>query len=121
MSGLKRISMAGADIAVTRADIADLILTYAMYLGRVGTTDTVSLPVARNGMVEQADLLIGPASQIALTENDDPDLEGIELDAGDLAEDLRRRIASVTGRGSYASGATEDDQATFVNLDAYDY
>jgi hypothetical protein len=114
--------MAGADIAVTRADVADLILEYAKYLGRVGTTDTVTVPVARNGGVEHADLLIGPASQIALTENDAPELEGIRLDVDDLVEDLRRRIASVTGRGSFASGgpAPDDDGSSFVNFDAYE-
>ncbi|HET6826362.1 MAG TPA: hypothetical protein VFH64_10590 [Amnibacterium sp.] len=120
MSGLKRISMAGADIAVTRADVADLVLEYAKYLGRVGTTDTVTVPVARNGRVEHADLLIGPASQIALTENDDEELERIRLDVGDVALDLRRRIDSVTGRGSFASAPHDDDQATLVNFDAYD-
>lgn len=120
MSGLKRVSMAGADIAVTRADVADLVLEYAKFLGRVGTTDTVTVPVARNGRAERADLLVGPASQIALTENDDVELERIELDADDVAEDLRRRIASVTGRGSFASAPHDDDQATLVNFDAFD-
>ena len=120
VSDLKRISMAGADVAVTRAGVADLVLQYAKYLGRVGTTDTVTLPVARNGRMEHADLLIGPASQIALTENDDPELEGIRLDVDDVVEDLRRRIASVTGRGSFASAPHDDDQATLVNFDAYD-
>ena len=113
--------MAGADIAVTRADIADLVLEYAMHLGRVGTTDTVTLPIARNGGVEHADFLIGPASQIALTENDDAELEAIELEDDGLVEDLKRRIASLTGRGAFVSSAVEDDQATFVNFDAYDY
>ena len=121
MSGLKRISMAGADIAVTRADVADVVLEYAKHLGRVGSTDTVTVPVARNGRAEHADLLIGPASQIALLENDDPELETIRLDVDDVLADLRKRIQSVTGRGSFASSPHDDDQATFANLDAYDY
>lgn len=120
MSALKRISMAGADIAVTRADVAELVLEYAKFLGRVGTTDTVAVPVARNGRVERADLLIGPASQIAVTENDDEELDRIRLDVDDVAEDLRRRIASVTGRGSFASAPHDDDQATLVNFDGCD-
>jgi hypothetical protein len=120
VSDLKRISMAGADIAVTRAEAADLILEYAKYLGRVGTTDIVTVPVARDGGVEHADLLIGPASQIALTENDDPELEGIPLDVDDLVLDLKRRIASVTGRGSFASAPQNDDPAGFLDVDSYD-
>jgi len=121
VSGLKRVSMAGADIAVTRGDVADLVLQYAKHLGRVGATDTVTVPVARNGRAEHADLLLGPASQIALMENDDPELEGIRLEVDDIAEDLRRRIASVTGRGSFASAPPGDDQAPLVDFDAYDY
>lgn len=113
--------MAGADIAVTRAVVADLVLEYAKYLGRVGGTDTVSVPVARNGRAEHADLLLGPASQIALMENDDPGLDEVPLDVEDAVTDLRRRIASVTGRGSFASAPHDTDPATLVNIDGYDY
>jgi hypothetical protein len=121
VNGLKRISMAGADIAVTRAEAADLILEYAKQLGRVGTTDTVTLPIARHGAAECASLLLGPASQIALTDNDDPELEAVELDVDDLVTDLKRRIASVTGRGSFVSGGRDDDHATLVDFESEEY
>jgi len=117
---LKRISMAGADIAVTDARLADLVLEYAMHLGRAGTTDTVVLPVARNGRQEHASLLIGPASQIALTDNDDRKAEKIELTGVDeLLVDLQRRLDALVSRGAQAIATEEDPRGTIYDFDAY--
>ena len=71
---LKRISMAGADVVVTEAGLADLVQEYAMELGRAGTTDIVSVPDVREGHATETRLLLGPASQIAVTENEDESL-----------------------------------------------
>src|SRR4051794_284008 len=60
---LKRISMAGSDIAITDAAVADLVLEYAMHLGRAGTTDVVTVPVPDHGREVHVDLLLGPSSQ----------------------------------------------------------
>ncbi|HEY8318404.1 MAG TPA: hypothetical protein VIG76_06195 [Amnibacterium sp.] len=120
MVELKRISMAGADIAVTDARVADLVLEYAMHLGRAGTTDTVVLPVARNGQQEQASLLIGPASQIALMENDDRKAEKVELTGIDeLLADLRRRLDALLGRGAQAIATEADPRPDHDDFDAY--
>ena len=120
MVELKRISMAGADIAVTDARLADLVLEYAMHLGRAGTTDTVVLPVARNGRQEHASLLIGPASQIALTDNDDRKAEKIELTGVDeLLVDLQRRLDALVSRGAQAIATEEDPRGTIYDFDAY--
>jgi hypothetical protein len=96
---VKRISMAGADIAVTDDRIADLVLEYAKELGRAGTTDTVTLPIARNHHVEQASLLIGPASQIALTEDHDKGNSKVTLpNVEDVLTDLQHRLRALAAR-----------------------
>src|SRR5947209_1964378 len=115
---LKRISMAGADIAVTDARVADLVLEYAMHLGRAGTTDTVVLPVARNGKQEHASLLIGPSSQIALMDNDDRKAEKIELTGIDeLLVDLRRRLDALLGRGAQAIATEEEPRSSYYDFE----
>jgi hypothetical protein len=119
MSVLKRVSMAGSEVVLTDARLADVVLEYAKHLGRAGATDTVAIPVARNGRPEEADLLLGPASQIALTENDDDSLDAIALPEVDrVMQDLRDRLDRLTGRGSYA--AEESTFGTsFTDFDAY--
>jgi hypothetical protein len=95
---MRRISLAGSDVAVTDDRIAALVLEYAKQLGRAGTTDTVDLPVAADGGPDEASLLLGPASQIAVTANDRIHLERIELPAVDaVVSDLRHRIRELTG------------------------
>lgn len=94
--------MAGADVSVTDARIAKLLLEFAAQLGKVDTTDTVTIPVARHGRVQEADLLLGPASQITLTENDDDELEGIEIpNVADVLQDLQQRLDRLRGIGTF--------------------
>lgn len=96
---MRRISLAGADVAVTDDRIAALVLEYAKQLGRAGTTDTVDLPVAADGGPEEASLLLGPASQIAVTPNDRIHLERMELPSVDaVVSDLRHRIHELSGQ-----------------------
>ena len=112
--------MAGADIAVTDGRVADLVLEYAMHLGRAGTTDTVVIPVARNGHAEEASLLIGPASQIALTENDDKKAERIELTGVDeVLADVRQRLDSLVGRGGHAIAIDQDPRESHYDFEAF--
>lgn len=118
---LKRISMAGADVVVTEAGLADLVQEYAMELGRVGTTDIVVVPDVREGHATETRLLLGPASQIAVTENEDESLDPV---APGLVEEatahVRRAVDRVTGR---AGGAVAEVPAkaadAFPDLDAY--
>jgi hypothetical protein len=115
--------MAGADVAVTDERIANLVMEYAMYLGRVGTTDTVTMPVARHGRSDEASLLIGPASQIALTTNDDASLETVELPHVDeVLDDLRGRIRAVPGgRGTREVVPEDDDEGAAAFVDFGDF
>jgi hypothetical protein len=118
---LKRISMAGSDVVVTDGELADLVQEYAMELGRVGTTDIVTVPDVREGHATQTRLLVGPASQIAVSENDDAGLDQI---APQLIDDatarVRLAIDRITGR---VGGAVAEEPLTpteaFPDFDSY--
>jgi hypothetical protein len=113
--------MAGADVAVTDSALADAILEYARELGRAGTTDTVALPIARSGHASEADLLLGPASQIALMDNEDLQLESIELPGADqVTADIHDRIDALHGRPIGAVPLDEEEGATtFTDFDDF--
>lgn len=118
MRRLKRISMAGADTAVTDAAIADLVLQYAMHLGRIDTTDVVTVPIPDEGSGDEVDLLLGPASQIVLSGSADDgadELPGV----AEVATDLRRRIERASGRRAEdVEGDDEQDPLkAFVDFD----
>lgn len=113
--------MSGSDIAVTEAGVADLVLEYAMHLGRVGTTDIVSVPVPDDGADLEVDLLLGPSSQIVLSASIDGGT--VELPRADqIAAELRGRIERLTGRS--AAAIVDDDEAdqhtSFVDFSEYD-
>lgn len=118
---MKRISMSGSDIAVTEAGVADLVLEYAMHLGRVGTTDIVSVPVPDDGADVEVDLLLGPSSQIVLSASIDGGT--VELPRVDpVAADVRARIERITGRSAavFADDEKPDLQRSFVDFGEYD-
>jgi hypothetical protein len=121
MSRLKRISMAGSDVAVTDGRVADLVLEYAKHLGRVGTTDAITLQIARHGRAETAALLLGPASQIAITENDDESLDQVVLPrTEEQVEDIRRRNDLLLGRNGQTVLEEELGQhSSFTDFDTY--
>jgi hypothetical protein len=107
VTALKRISMAGSDVAVTDATIADLVLEYAMHLGRADTTDIVTVPIPDEGAGNEVDLLLGPSSQIVLSGS--PDAGADELPRVDeVMADLRGRIERVTGHSAAVIESDED-------------
>lgn len=118
---LKRISMAGADVVVTEAALADLVQEYAMELGRVGTTDIVVLPDVREGHATETRLLLGPASQITVSENEDGSLEPVAPDLAEAATaHVRRAVDRVTGRaGGAVAEAPAKTSDVFPDLDSY--
>lgn len=113
--------MAGSDVAVTDGTVADLVLEYAMHLGRAGTTDIVTVPVPDHGEDIEVDLLLGPSSQIVLSESRE---EGtVELPRADeVAAELRARIEHLTGRSAdlIAGDDETDPLGAFVDFDEYD-
>lgn len=95
---MRRVAMAGSDVAVTDRGIAELVIEYAMRLGRAGTTDTVTVPVALGGQAHEATILLGPASQVTVGDNEDLLLDAVELPGVEEAlADLQRRIDGLTG------------------------
>jgi hypothetical protein len=124
VTSLKRISLAGSDVGVTDGGLAGLVLEYAKHLGRIGTTDTVTLPIAHDGRVAEASLLIGPASQIVLWDNDDLLLDLIELpDVDEVAADLARRLGAINNEIGHPiledDAGSEDSSASFTDFDVY--
>jgi len=86
------------DQLATDDRIAELLMEYAAALGRVGSTDTVVLPVARGGRVEEASILLGPASQITITEMHDEADGSVQLPGVDaVVQDLQERIRHASG------------------------
>jgi hypothetical protein len=117
---MKRISMAGADVAVTDERLAALVLEYAKELGRAGTTDTVTLPVAEAGRPGEASLLLGPASEIAVTTNLDASLESVQLTGlEDVLADLQARLDRITGRAQRPVLHDDPDAAVFPDFEDF--
>jgi hypothetical protein len=86
------------DQLATDDRIADLLMEYAAVLGRVTSTDTVVLPVARGGQAEEASILLGPASQITITEvHDEADQRVVLPGVDEVVADLQERIRHASG------------------------
>lgn len=86
------------DQLATDDRIADLLMEYAAVLGRIDSTDTVVLPVARGGQVEEASILLGPASQITITElHEEADEHVVLPDVEKVVQDLEQRIRHASG------------------------
>jgi hypothetical protein len=120
VTALKRVSMAGADVAVTDATIADLVLEYAMHLGRSNSTDIVAVPIPDEGAGDEVDLLLGPASQIVLSGSNDHGRAELPR-VPEVRDDLRARIEHITGR-SAAPTETDvdfDPLHAFVDFDEF--
>jgi hypothetical protein len=114
--GVKVLRMTTDQLA-TDDGIADLLIEYAKVLGKADDTDTVVLPVVRDGRVEHASILLGPASQITLTEDHDEGDTGVEIpDADEVIADLRGRIDRLSG--THHVVIEDDDQpAAFQDFD----
>lgn len=112
--------MGGTDAVVTDDAVADLILEYAMELGRTGRTDTITIPVSLQGESVEASMLLGPASQITLTPDLDSRSRPIELEhVVETRAVLRDRIDQLTGRIAGTERA-QDAQSEFVDFDEYE-
>lgn len=111
---MKRITM-GSEVLVTDARVADLVLSYAGVLARSGSADTVRIPVvAESGRVQEAQLLIGPASQIVVTEDG---AGGPDLDSGAALDEIEHRMARY---GSHVPDDGIDPQNYVVQFDDYE-
>lgn len=112
MEGMKRLHYAGGALLVGDA-VAHEILAYARELGLRGIADTVRIAgTSLEGEREQAELLIGPASQLLLVEDDAP--EDPDADAETLA-DLVERTRALTPRVEHVAAEEQPDA-----VDEYD-
>lgn len=115
---MKTITYAG-DRFLTGDAIATAVMDYARALARSGDADTVEIPVRDDaGGLTVATLLIGPASQIAAEETDDPHGElHDEAVVADLAHRSRAAethaavIDDADGPGSLMPDFDYDDHA----------
>lgn len=93
----------GENRVMTGDEIAAAVLAYAAALGENGTTDIVEIPTAdEDGQATNAEVLLGPASQIMVETAPDDELEPEDED---LVGELRRRTAEVGG-GRFADAAS---------------
>lgn len=89
---MKRIAYADVVLG-TDPRLADLVLEYAAELARAGSADSVLIPARiASGPVQRVSLLLGPASQMTVTEDDEP----FEQDVAEAVQDLERRLAGMS-------------------------
>lgn len=112
---MKRITM-GGEALITDDRVADLVLEYANLLAQSGTPSTVTIPViAESGGVRDAQLLIGPASQLVVTEDGE---DGPDIPVDEVLGELRSRIERY--RPPAPDEPVDPDPATyFVRFDDY--
>lgn len=107
----------GDNKVMTGDAIADAVLAYAAALGENGTTDIVEIPTADDsGTAVNAELLLGPASQVMVETAPDDELEPED---DDLVNELVRRTAAVGG-GRFvdaASSHSEEPEAKRLRTD----
>jgi hypothetical protein len=85
---MRIIAYAGEHFLTSDA-IATEVLNYAKVLAFGDTSDVVNIPVVLEGRVGDADLIIGPASQI--TSIDTEDEAEVDLDDADAVAEIRKR------------------------------
>ena len=111
---MKRIFHSGGSI-VTGSDIADAVLLYVEALHNRSEAAVVDIPVVgENGLVQRAQLLIGPASQLVSVsaESLTPELVDLETTAW-----LRDQAESRT----MTSAAWTREVSMATQFDEYDY
>lgn len=90
---MRRIHYA-EDSIVTGDEIADAVIEYARMLAVTSTADTVELPTLHDDSVRPVRLLLGPASQMLVTEED---TRADEIVDDALVSDLRGRAGHLQG------------------------
>jgi hypothetical protein len=89
---MERLHYSG-DVLVTGTDIALAVIDYAEALAKSASSASIQIPVRRSdGSAGVAQILIGPASQLAAEQEPD---SGPELVDPQLVGELRRQIAQL--------------------------
>ena len=105
---MKRISYSG-EVLVTGDAIAEALVGYAAALARANSSDSVTIPTRSESGTHPVTFLVGPASQIVVTDVEDD--AGQELIDDAVVNELTSRTRQVgPHRGTYTA-ATQQDQA----------
>ncbi|MWV49717.1 hypothetical protein GRS96_10565 [Rathayibacter sp. VKM Ac-2803] len=109
---MRRIHYAEESV-VTGDEIALAVIEYARVLAMTSTADTVEVPALHEGTVGQVRLLLGPASQMLVSEEHTLADEIVD-DA--LVADLHERTNRLSGPSPVYS---DDDVTVPADLDLY--
>ncbi|SMH39727.1 hypothetical protein SAMN06295885_1693 [Rathayibacter oskolensis] len=90
---MRRIHYAEESI-VTGDDIAFAVIEYARMLAMTSTADTVEVPTLHDEAVRRVRMLLGPASQMLVSEEHTP---AVEIVDETLVADLRSRANRLNG------------------------
>jgi hypothetical protein len=113
---VKRISYADSKIA-THDRVADLVLEYAKILARTESADTVTIPYRTDaGELAEVTMLIGPASQVTASTDDDDDFPG---DPGAAIAELEERIRARTPQNMATQERLPADEFDDDDFDDY--
>lgn len=111
---MKSIHYVG-DTLVTGDAIADAIVHYAEALARKETSAAVDVPIRLpDGSIEQASLLLGPASQIVAV-HDESGFE--EIVDEELVARLRRASAALGDTRAVPEASNQSDSGVLDDLD----
>jgi hypothetical protein len=96
---VKRILYSSGAV-VTGDSIADAVIEYAQELARLETSATVDIPVViEDGTIHEAQLLLGPASQLATVDAESGTVIS-EAEEAQIVDALRHRIARLHPRAA---------------------
>jgi hypothetical protein len=113
---MKRIFYSSGSV-ITGDRIAETIVHYAEVLALRDTSDTIDVPIAlASGEVGRAQLLIGPASQLAVVPEElDVDVDVDDVNDPETIAELERRIALHGSTRPQASDTTDYVDANGYN------
>jgi hypothetical protein len=90
--------MYSSGAVVTGDGIADAVIEYAQELAKLETSDTVDIPVVlADGSIHEAQLLLGPASQLVALDDTPGNAFSDQREAA-VIEELRRKISGLRPR-----------------------
>jgi hypothetical protein len=106
---MKRISYSG-EVLVTGDEIADALVEYAAVLARADSSDSVTIPTLTDSGLHPVTFLIGPASQIVVTDDDEHDGEKLVDQA--VVDDLNTRARHVGPQhGTYTAAEDQPESS----------
>ena len=85
---MRELHYANGSIVIS-FDLCTAIFDYALALANASTSDLVHVPIVVNGVPEESNILLGPASQLFCTPSTEAE---IDLNDSDVIIDIRRRI-----------------------------